>query len=118
MGDDGTRESTAPLPPGVGYCDAVGFTPHRGAGGLTHEYAPHRRQFLARKASHNSRQLMEEPPGVVYIDEPMTTIMDRFESTRADILPVLDKSNKFVGFISKTRLFAAYRQMLVDFSEE
>ena len=68
--------------------------------------------------SLNARQLMEEPPGVVYIDEPMTTIMDRFESTRADILPVLDKSNKFVGFISKTRLFAAYRQMLVDFSEE
>ena len=52
-------QSTAPLPPGVGYCDAVGFTPHRGAGGLTHEYAPHRRQFLARKASHNSR-LAEE----------------------------------------------------------
>ena len=63
-------------------------------------------------------QLMEEPQGVVYIDEPMTTVMERFEKTEASVLPVLDQSNKFVGFIYKTQLYSAYRQMLVDLSED
>ena len=63
-------------------------------------------------------QLMEEPQGVVYIDEPMTTVMERFEKTEASVLPVLDQSNKFVGFIYKTQLYSAYRQMLLDLSED
>jgi len=63
-------------------------------------------------------QLMEEPQGIVYIDEPMTTVMERFEKTEASVLPVLDQSNKFVGFIYKTQLYSAYRQMLVDLSED
>ncbi len=63
-------------------------------------------------------QLMEEPQGIVYIDEPMTTIMERFESTGANVLPVLDQNNKFVGFIYKTQLYSAYRQLLVDLSED
>ena len=63
-------------------------------------------------------QLMEEPQGVVYIDEPMTTVMERLEKTEASVLPVLDQSNKFVGFIYKTQLYSAYRQMLVDLSED
>lgn len=63
-------------------------------------------------------QLMEEPPGIVYIDEPMTVVMDHFENTGVSVLPVLDKSNKFVGFVDKTKLYSSYRQMLVDFSEE
>lgn len=66
----------------------------------------------------NATQLMEEPLGIVYIDEPMTIVMEHFESTGADALPVLDKSNKFIGFIDKTQLYSAYRQMLVDFSED
>jgi CBS domain-containing protein len=65
-----------------------------------------------------AEQLMEEPPCFLSIDDPMTTVMDRFQRTKAKVLPVLDKSGKFVGLIDQTRLFAAYRQMLVDFSEE
>ena len=49
-------------------------------------------------------QLMEEPQGVVYIDEPMTTVMERFEKTEASVLPVLDQSNKLDGLIYKTQL--------------
>lgn len=65
-----------------------------------------------------AEQLMEEPPCFLSIDDAMTTVMDRFQRTGAKVLPVLDKSGKFVGLIDQARLFAAYRQMLVDFSEE
>ena len=62
--------------------------------------------------------MMEEPQGIVYIDEPMTVVMERFESTGATALPVLDQANKFVGFVYKSKLYSAYRQILVDFSED
>ena len=68
--------------------------------------------------SLNATQLMEDPPGIVFIDEPMTTVMDHFQATNANVLPVIDKSNKFIGFIYKSKLYSSYRQMLVDFSEE
>lgn len=68
--------------------------------------------------SLNAAQLMEDPPGIVFIDESMKAVMDHFEATGASVLPVVDKSNKFVGLISKTKLYSSYRQMLVDFSEE
>ena len=66
----------------------------------------------------NATQMMEEPQGIVYIDEPMTVVMERFESTGATALPVLDQANKFVGFVYKSKLYSAYRQILVDFSED
>src|SRR5574344_898421 len=59
--------------------------------------------------SLNATQLMEDPPGIVYIDEPMTAVMEHFEATGASVLPVLDKNNKFVGFIYKTKLYTSYR---------
>ena len=79
------------------------------------------RKVLFRQELYHSlvaTQLMEEPPGIVYIDEPMSTVMDHFEATGASVLPVVDKGNKFVGLIYKEKLYSSYRQMLVDFSEE
>lgn len=64
------------------------------------------------------RQLMEAPPSILSIDDPMTTVMDRFQRTKAEVLPVLDTDGKFLGLIYQAKLYSAYRQMLVDFSEE
>ncbi len=64
------------------------------------------------------KQLMEAPPSLLSIDDPMTTVMDRFQRTKADVLPVLDTDGKFMGLIYQAKLYSAYRQMLVDFSEE
>jgi CIC family chloride channel protein len=63
-------------------------------------------------------QLMEEPPARLNINDPMGVVMDKFEETGASSLPVLKDDGTFVGFISKTKLYSHYRQILVDYSEE
>lgn len=63
-------------------------------------------------------QLMEEPPARLSIDDPMTVVMDTMESTHADTLPVVNNLGEFVGFVSRTKLYAMYRQVMVDYSEE
>ena len=64
------------------------------------------------------RQLMEQPRATLGTDEPMSTVMETFQNSDADMLPVVDAEHHFVGFISKARLFSAYRRIMVDFSEE
>ena len=64
------------------------------------------------------RQLMEQPRATLGTDEPMSTVMETFQNSDADMLPVVDAERHFVGFISKARLFSAYRRIMVDFSEE
>ena len=64
------------------------------------------------------RQLMEQPRATLGTDEPMSTVMETFQNSDTDMLPVVDAEHHFVGFISKARLFSAYRRIMVDFSEE
>lgn len=63
------------------------------------------------------RELMSIPPEFITIDEPMDSVMRKFEETNAWNLPVIDKG-KYVGFVSKSKIFSAYRNMLVQFSDE
>lgn len=84
-------------------------------------YLKHVRKVLFRQELYQqftARQLMEEPPVCLMTEDPMPIVMDRFEETGADVLPVLDRTGVFVGFIDKTKLFSMYRQTMVDFSEE
>ena len=79
------------------------------------------RQVMFRQELYNYfqvEQLMEQPVALLYINDPTSIVMDKFEETGASTLPVLDNDGKFVGFISKTKLYSTYRQILVDFSEE
>lgn len=66
----------------------------------------------------NAEQLMLPAPAILPINAPMTYVMDSFEKSNAEVLPVIDDNNLFVGLIHKTALYEAYRQTLVDFSEE
>jgi CIC family chloride channel protein len=61
--------------------------------------------------------LMTAPPAFIQEDEDMNKVMEKFESTGAWNLPVV-KGNKYRGFVSKSKLFSAYRRLLVKFSEE
>lgn len=63
------------------------------------------------------RELMIIPPSYIDISEKGDAVLDAFTRTGAWNLPVLDKG-KYVGFISKSRIFSAYREMLKQFSEE
>lgn len=67
---------------------------------------------------YSVRQLMEPPRATLGTDEPMSTVMETFQNSDTDMLPVVDAEHHFVGFISKARLFSAYRRIMVDFSEE
>ncbi|MBQ7634973.1 MAG: chloride channel protein [Bacteroidaceae bacterium] len=62
--------------------------------------------------------LMEQPVAVLRTGDTMRSVMDAFDNTEATKLPVLDAEGRFVGFVSKNTLYASYRKMMRDFSEE
>ena len=63
------------------------------------------------------RDLMTIPPSYLDITETIETVMEVFRQTDAWNLPVLDKGY-YVGFLSKSRVYATYRELLVQVSEE
>lgn len=67
---------------------------------------------------YKAEQLMQQPETVLHTDEPMESVMDKFQTADAGTLPVLTPEGKFSGFVSRTRLYASYRQIMKDFSEE
>ena len=66
------------------------------------------------KMSH----IMKSAPAFVYSDEKMESVMAKFESTQAWNLPVLDDENKYLGFVSKSKIFSSYRDQLKAVSDE
>ena len=67
---------------------------------------------------YRADQLMTRPSIVLRTDDSMRAVMERFSPPSTGTLPVLTPEGIFVGFVSRTRLLAAYRQVLKDFSEE
>ncbi len=63
------------------------------------------------------RELMHAPLGIVDQDESMTRVMQKFRTTGAWNLAVT-RDGKYDGFISKSRLFSAYRSKLQEFSQD
>ena len=62
--------------------------------------------------------IMKSSPAFVYMDEKMDSVMNKFESTQAWNLPVLDDENKYLGFVSKSKIFSSYRDQLKAVSDE
>ena len=63
-------------------------------------------------------QLMVAPADTLNDTTPMTKVMRTFERTQADWLPVIDSSNHLKGYISRKRMYAMYRKMVHDFSQD
>lgn len=63
------------------------------------------------------RNLMIMPPAILDADAPMDKVMRRFEETGAWNLPVT-QNEKYLGFVSKSKIFNVYRRVLVHFSDE
>lgn len=63
-------------------------------------------------------QLMSQPAAILGQNDPMETVMKKFDETNAQYLPVLDIENHLVGYISRTHMYASYRQMVADLSAE
>jgi CIC family chloride channel protein len=56
---------------------------------------------------------MKPAPEVIFYTDAMETIMNKFKNTGAWNLPVV-KDNKYIGFISKSKLLTAYRNKLIE----
>ena len=67
---------------------------------------------------YTAEMLMQKPQVTLNTEDSMSTIMDKFQKCDAGTLPVLKSDGKFVGFVSRTHLYASYRQIMKDFSEE
>ena len=63
-------------------------------------------------------QLMTSPPAILQFDMPMDKVMETFEDTGAWNLPVVDQDRRYLGFVSKSKIFNSYRNVLVHFSDE
>lgn len=60
------------------------------------------------------KSIMKRPATTLHQGQDMHTVMEKFDITQSWYLPVLDKERKFIGFISKTKLFNKYREILAS----
>jgi len=50
----------------------------------------------------------------IEIDKSMEQIMRTFDDTKAWNLPVVDMQGRYIGFVSKSKIFNSYREVLVE----
>jgi CIC family chloride channel protein len=60
-------------------------------------------------------RFMSAPPATIEVGTPMEKVMRIFEETKAWNLPVVEKG-KYVGFVSKSKIFNSYRELLRHYS--
>ena len=63
-------------------------------------------------------KFMISPPARINVTDSMEEVMKKFDDTKAWNLPVINEEGKYKGFVSKSKIFNSYRQVLVDFSED
>ncbi len=64
------------------------------------------------------KQLMSQPETTLTVNDPMEVVMKKFDKTDSAMLPVLDNDNRLLGYISRTHMYAMYRKMVADLSED
>lgn len=57
--------------------------------------------------------IMKMAPAIIFHDDSTATVMQKFKESGAWNLPVV-KENKYIGFISKSKLLSAYRTKLIE----
>ena len=62
--------------------------------------------------------LVKDAPGILTEDERMESVMDKFETTGAWNLPVVDAEGRYLGFVSKSKIFSSYRDQLHQVSHD
>ena len=65
---------------------------------------------------HVSR-FMAMPPARIEVTDSMDKVMNTFDRTGAWNLPVVD-NGKYVGFVSKSKIFNSYRRVLKHYSDD
>lgn len=68
------------------------------------------------KKMHVSR-FMSTPPARIDLNDSMDKVMSTFDKTNAWNLPVVDQG-KYVGFVSKSKIFNSYRRVLKHYTDD
>lgn len=63
------------------------------------------------------QKFMTSPPARIDINDSMDLVMKKFDSTNAWNLPVVD-GEKYVGFVSKSKIFNSYRRVLRHYIDD
>lgn len=64
------------------------------------------------------QQILIPPKATLGIKDSMEEVMEKFDKTNANYLPVVDVNGELTGFIERTRLYSMYRKTVADFSAE
>lgn len=62
-------------------------------------------------------RFMSMPPARIQISDTMENVMKIFDDTNAWNLPVVD-GNRYIGFVSKSKIFNSYREVLRNYSDD
>jgi len=79
------------------------------------------REIMFDKSRYDSVKiisLMKSSPAFVYDDEQMSSVMSKFEHTKAWNLPVVDDDNRYLGFVSRSKILFSYRDQLHQVSHD
>lgn len=60
------------------------------------------------------KKIMMVPDVVVRTNEPMRTVIRKFDTSFHWILPVVDENNIYLGFVSKSNIFNKYRKLMKE----
>ncbi len=77
------------------------------------------REDMFKAENYNSSILryMIQPADKIIKHEQINSILTRFEQNKTWMLPVISKDNTYLGFISKSRILASYREHLIKISQ-
>ncbi len=73
--------------------------------------------FKREKYGHPISDYMIQPPDRILEHEAIQSVLPKFEDSHTWMLPVVDKQNRYLGFISKSRILNAYREQLVKIQQ-
>jgi CIC family chloride channel protein len=63
-------------------------------------------------------KFMREPAARISVNDAMDVVMRKFDETRAWNLPVEDEDGRYLGFVSRSKIFNEYRKIMLDYSDE
>lgn len=63
-------------------------------------------------------RFMTSSPARLLSTDNMEVVMRKFDDTQAWNLPVVDEDDKYLGFVSKSKIFNSYREVLVHLTDD
>ena len=73
--------------------------------------------FKHEKYGNSITHYMIQPPDRILLHEQVQSVLAKFEDKHTWMLPVVDKENRYQGFVSKSRILNSYREQLVKISQ-